>query len=266
MLKCKGRIFKRGDATVLEGEKIEATLEGRVRTFFYDVTDSTNTRAKEYARTTVLTEPCAFIAREQTAGRGRLGRSFLSRCGGIYLSLLIPADGDVTPTDITAMAAVKAAGAIRDTVGLEVGIKWVNDLYVDGKKLAGILTEGVFGDNGKLAYYIVGMGINVYKIGDFSEILPIATSIEDVLGERVNINKLAAALTLALASNIDREECLTEYRRRSVVTGRRLTVVGAGGSYTARAVEILDDYSLLVEREADGARVRVFTGEVSVKL
>ena len=108
--------------------------------------------------------------------------------------------------------------------------------------------------------------INVYKIGDFSEILPIATSIEDVLGERVNINKLAAALTLALASDIDREECLAEYRRRSVVTGRRLTVVGAEGSYTARVVEILDDYSLLVERESDGARVRVFTGEVSVKL
>jgi BirA family biotin operon repressor/biotin-[acetyl-CoA-carboxylase] ligase len=255
-----------GDVSVLEGERIVAALDGRVRVFFYEVTDSTNTRAKEYARGATLKEPCAFIAREQTAGRGRLGRSFLSRCGGIYLSLLIPAKEDVTPADITAEAAVKAARAIRDTVGLEVGIKWVNDLYVGGKKLAGILTEGVFGDDGKLAYYIIGMGINVYKIGDFNEILPIATSIEDVLGERVNINELAATLTLALASDIDPEECLMEYRARSVVTGRHLTVVGAEECYSARAIEILDDYSLLVERESDGERVRVFTGEVSVRL
>lgn len=251
---------------MLEQKKIEERVGDGVRLFFYDVTDSTNTQAKKYAETNGVDKICAFVAREQTAGRGRLARSFISREGGIYMSLLIPSREDVTPTDITAMAAVRAARAIRDTVGVEVGIKWVNDLYINGKKLAGILTEGVFGEDGKLTYYIIGMGINVYKIEDFSEILPIATSIEDVLGERVNINQLTASLILALASNIDSRECLREYRERSVVKGRRLTVVGEGDAYSARAIEILDDYSLLVERESDGERVRIFTGEVSVKL
>ena len=110
------------------------------------------------------------------------------------------------------------------------------------------------------------MGINVYKNAISEEISGIATSIEDALGCRVNINSLAAALIDALASCLDSGECLREYRARSVVLGRTVTVIGASESYAARAVEILDDYSLLVERESDGVRVRIFTGEVSVKL
>ena len=190
----------------------------------------------------------------------------MSREGGIYLSLLMPGADGGDVTEITAAAAVKAARALKSVLGLEVGIKWVNDLYVNGKKLAGILTEGVFGEDGKLAYYILGMGINVYKIEDFASVLPIATSIEDVLGERVDINILAAAIIDALVGEIDKEESLSEYRRRSVVTGKELVVVGAEVSYPAVAEEILDDYSLLVRRLDNDERVRVFTGEVSVKL
>ena len=96
--------------------------------------------------------------------------------------------------------------------------------------------------------------------------MPIATSIEDVLCKKVDINLLAASLADALLSEVSSDEALSEYRRRSVVTGKELVVVGAEVSYPAVAEEILDDYSLLVRRLDTGETVRVFTGEVSVKL
>ena len=247
-------------------ERINEYMRSEVKAIFYELTDSTNLRAREYALCNGVSEPVVFVAREQTAGRGRLGRSFMSREGGIYMRILMPAGDGADVTAITAMAAVKAARALSSTIGLEVGLKWVNDLYVNGKKLAGILTEGMFGENGKLAYYILGMGINVYKIEDFASVLPIATSIEDALCKKVDINLLAASLADALLSEVSSDEALSEYRRRSVVTGKELVVVGAEVSYPAVAEEILDDYSLLVRRLDNGERVRVFTGEVSVKL
>ena len=245
-------------------DEIAKTLPDSIELIYYGKTDSTNKRAKEYAAGKETIAPTLFIAASQSDGRGRLGRSFLSDEGGIYMSLLMPAE-DVMPTEITCRVAVAASVYLEKKYGLKVLIKWVNDLYVNDKKLAGILTEGVFDENGKLRYYIVGMGINVYKNSDLTTNLPIATTIEDALGKKVDINELASGLAVETACASRYENPISEYRRRCLTVGRKVTVCGYGESYGARCIGVEDDYSLSVERESDGERLRIFTGEVSVR-
>lgn len=251
---------------MLDEKTLREYIGNRASFVYYDITDSTNTQAKRYADAMADIGTTVFIAREQTAGRGRLGRSFLSPSGGIYMSLLFPAQRGKDTTALTATAAVCAARAIRDSLGIEVDIKWVNDLYLNGKKIAGILTEGAFDEKGNLRYYIIGLGINVYKTPDFDTILPIATSLEDALGHKININDLTKSLADRLLEVPTCDDCIAEYRQRSFVIGREVTVISLTDSYPAEVVEILDDYSLLVRRLSDGEKVRVFTGEVSIRL
>ncbi|MBR5903572.1 MAG: biotin--[Clostridia bacterium] len=128
---------------MLSAEKIKNLISpayADAEVYVYDCVDSTNTRAKE-DKTMSLGIICA---RAQTAGRGRLGRSFHSPDGdGIYMSFLIYPDGSAQDaTAMTAYAAVKACRAISRFTDAEVRIKWVNDLILGGRKLAGILTEG----------------------------------------------------------------------------------------------------------------------------
>ncbi|MBQ8879217.1 MAG: biotin--[Clostridia bacterium] len=250
---------------MLLSEKIAEDLPSDMKIVFYDKTDSTNTRAKEYARGKEKIEPTLFIAASQSDGRGRLGRSFSSDEGGIYMSLLMP-PLPIDPMEITCRGAVAVCLCLERLYGLGVGIKWVNDIYVNGKKLAGILTEGTFDENGNLSYFVVGMGINVYKNTDLTTNLPIATTIEDVLSKRVDINELAATLAVSIADISSLESPVSEYRKRCITVGKRVTVIGYNDSYPARCIGVEDDYSLTVRRESDGELIRVFTGEVSVRL
>ena len=236
---------------------------------FYEDTDSTNTRAREYANEN-LTEnrsPVVFLAKRQSAGRGRRGRSFSSLSGGIYMSILTYPDADFNPTEITAYAAVALSRAIKKISGVEACIKWVNDLYIGGKKLAGILCEGEFDEKGKILYSVCGMGINVYKNELPEEISNIATSLE-AEGVRTDINSLSAEIIVEFLEGwkgAASKENLDEYKARSIVLGREITVIRPNESYAATAVDILDDYSLLV-RLPSGVCERVFTGEVSTKI
>ena len=135
--------------------------------FCSDSTESTNLDAKKYAEEHPET-PCAlFIADSQTAGRGRLGRSFLSQGGvGLYFSLLLRGVGEAMDAlSLTTYSAVALCRALRRVSDIEPKIKWVNDIYVGEKKLAGILTEGRLctEESGKLDYAIIGIGVNVAR-------------------------------------------------------------------------------------------------------
>lgn len=230
---------------------------------FYEKTDSTNTRAKEYAEATDSRETVVFIANSQTAGRGRRGRSFVSNEGaGIYISILTyPTEDGFDATRTTAEAAVALARAVEELCDCDVKIKWVNDLFLGGKKLAGILTEGKVTENGKIAYSVVGMGINVYKNAISDEISSIATSIEGEINYAPDRSSLAAMI---IKEFLDRGDCYAEYKARSVVIGREVTVVKLNESYPAKVVDINPDYSLLIDH--DGAEERLFTGEISLRL
>ena len=253
---------------MLSKEKIENEL--RVlgvtppKIVFYEETDSTNTRAKEYAKSTDGKETVVFIANSQTAGRGRLGRSFVSNAdAGIYMSILTyPKKSGFDATAETARAAVCLAKATEEVCNCKTEIKWVNDLYLGGKKLAGILTEGKMTSDGEIAYQVVGMGINVYKSAISDEIKDIATSIEGELGNAVDRSMLAARMIYELMEH--KGDVYAEYKSRSMVIGKDVTVIKQSESYEARVIDLNPDFSLLLVR--DGKTERLFTGEVSLKI
>ena len=232
---------------------------------YYELTDSTNTRAKEYAKENPENkEPVVFIANAQSAGRGRRGRSFISNAGaGIYVSILTyPDEQAEDSTAVTAKAAVALAKSVESLSKCETKIKWVNDLYLGGKKLAGILVEGETKENGKIAYQVVGMGINVYKNAISNEISEIATSIEGELNRAPDRCALVAEIIKNfLFENSDYYE---EYRARSFVIGKEVTVIKLTESYSAKVIDINTDFSLTIEHS--GKTERLFSGEISLKI
>ena len=259
---------------MLDINKISALIKscGRVpKITYYAKTDSTNERAKVYA----LENPGdanthVFIADEQTAGRGRRGRSFVSNAGsGIYVSILThPRSTGFDATRITAKAAVALSRATESLIGVKADIKWVNDIYLGGKKLAGILVEGAMQNDGNLPYIIVGMGINVYKSAISNKISDIATSIESETEILVDRDELAANIItefLRVTENMSEEDIFREYKSRSFLLGREVTVMKLTESYSARVLDLNPDYSLLLKRE-NGETESLFTGEVSLRL
>lgn len=236
--------------------------------------DSTNTRAKELA---LAGEPegLVVVADCQTAGRGRMGRSFQSPKGkGIYLTALLRPH--LPPERLmiaTALAGVAVCGAVEDVCGLSPGLKWPNDPVLNGRKLCGILTElSLEAETGSLQYLVVGIGVNVlHTPEDFSpEVAAIATSLAAELGRPVSRPALAAALIArldrlraALASG-ETEQYLVEYRRRCVNLGKRVRLLTPSGEENGEAVDVDRDFGLVVRKD-DGTVTTVRSGEVSVR-
>lgn len=235
----------------------------------YKAIDSTNNRAKEKAEAGA---PSGFavLADAQTAGRGRLGRRFYSEGGnGLYISVVLRPDlsPDKLPL-VTAYAAVAAADALESLCPtLSVGLKWVNDLFLDEKKVGGILTEAAFRtDLEGLSYCVVGIGINL--TGEIpAAIRDIAVTVEEHAPPPTR-NALAAAIIsrlLCMEGAILSGEFLQEYRRRSILKNRMVRVLDGEASCVARVLGIEDDASLRVLTE-DGREVCLSAGEVSLSL
>ena len=231
----------------------------------YDCVDSTNSEAKRYALAGGAT-PCAFLAEAQSAGRGRMGRSFYSPDGtGIYLSVLLRVEDDLSDTVLlTTGAAVAVRRAIRQVTGVEAGIKWVNDLYLEGRKVCGILAESFFVGNAR--YAIVGVGVNLYTESFPEELRQIAGSL--LREERGLRNRLAAALLAELydlAGALRPERFMAEYRAASLVLGRQITYTENGITKNGYA-EAVDDRGRLHVRHADGGEAILASGEISLRL
>ena len=239
----------------------------KVRIFRYKVTDSTNTRAREYAESAEAYLPAVFVAEGQSAGRGRMGRSFDSEPGaGLYITFLFKPDGELTPQRITADAAVKVCRAIEKLAPVSLGIKWVNDVFIHGKKLAGILSEAKFESGEPLPKYVAcGIGINL-KTRVFPDALEkIATTLEDASGISVSPEELTPVLIEEFFTVQPPTELLSEYRKRSLVIGKRVTVIEhSGASYPADVIGIADSAGLLVSH--NGTVREIFSGEISIKL
>ena len=217
-------------------------------------------------------EGYAVVAGAQTRGKGRTGRSFYSPADtGIYLSLLLrPKDcRPAQAVKFTTMAAVAACEAIENVSHRSPQIKWVNDIYIDGKKVSGILTEAsVSLENGSLEYVLLGIGINVYppEKGFPQELRETAGS---VFQERKSDgkNQLAAGFLNRLMDIYTKEEIgeyAEEYRKRSMVLGKRIQILTPEGEKGARALEIDKDCRLLVEYE-DGNRELLRAGEIRIR-
>jgi len=227
-----------------------------------DYTDSTNLKVKEMAEHGAA-EGVTIIVDRQTGGRGRRGRTFHSPEGGLYLSTLLrPVDPN--PGHITCRAAVAAARAIESLCDAKIDVKWVNDLYLNGRKVAGILAEGVLAPDGTLTAVVLGIGINVGEMTFPADLQPIATSLANE-GFAVTREDLAAAFLNALTDALADPAAMAEYRRRNCVLGRQVTVMQGNDTYPATAEGITDD-GHLIARTADGHVHELSSGEVSIRL
>jgi len=169
---------------------------------------------------------------------------------------------------VTAFAAVAVARAIDDICEVVCNIKWVNDIFVSGRKLCGILTEGG-GDieSGSLSYLVVGFGINTHKCALPPTLIDIATSIEGENGTPPSRPLLLARILdefATIETELVTRQFMDEYRRRSNLLGREITVFHGNESYAAIAVDIDDNGALIVK--VDGQLRTIISGEVSVRL
>lgn len=233
-------------------------------------TDSTNTRVRALAEDGAP-EGTVVIAAAQTAGRGRSGKSFLSPAGtGLYMSILLrPALAMGDSLLITTAAAVAVARAIGRVAGCETKIKWVNDVYVDERKVCGILTEGALDlENGGLRYAILGIGINICPPeGGFPpELAGIAGALREKGGEALRAPLAAAVLDefFALYPHLTKKSFYDDYVSRSLLTGRQIEVLRGGTRIPATALGIDRDFHLHVVYP-DGSREDLAAGEVSTR-
>lgn len=235
-----------------------------------DVVSSTNTVLKELAEQGGR-EGIVMVAESQKQGKGRLGRSFYSPKGaGLYMSILLRPD--ISPEDslaITTAAAVAVAGAVSQVTGREAKIKWVNDVYLDGKKICGILTEAAIDfENGKLNYAVLGIGVNIQEPpGGFPEgIKHIAGALfqeEPPAGVRA---KLAAEILNRFFNYyqaLPAHSYMDEYKKRSLLTGLEVTFQQGRETWEGVVIGVDDDARLLV-RLPDGQEKAFGAGEVTV--
>lgn len=260
---------------ILSVQGIQKYLEpvcAGVRVEVLSATDSTNAVVRKRAS---LGEPegCVIIAGQQTAGKGRIGRSFFSPPDtGIYMSLLLRPQNysSQQAVKLTTMAAVAACEAIESVSDKKALIKWVNDIYIAGKKVSGILTEASFGlEDGMLEYAVLGIGINVYlPEGGFpKELEDIAGAVFDV-AQNDGKNHLAAEFLNCFMKYYkakEQSDYVEKYRERSLVPGKEIQVITQGKSEKAVACGIDDNCRLLVRYE-DGREESLSSGEISIRL
>lgn len=258
---------------VISAQGIEKYLASQEGVFHIEVHKQV-TSTNDFLKNLKASEGRVIVAQEQTGGKGRLGRSFYSPEGtGIYFSLLltptIPID---EATAVTAAAAVAVAEAMEKLAGKEVQIKWVNDIYINGKKVCGILTEGVFDmENRRLGQVILGIGINLMEPleGFPSELIPSAGGVfKEGEAPKDSKNLLIAEVLLRFwpyYKNLQDKNFLTGYRQRSMVTGKEILILrGKETPRKAKALDIDENFHLIVERE-DGEIEHLSSGEVSIR-
>lgn len=253
-------------------EKIADNNPWRDLVQFYDSITSTNDVLKQMALQGAP-EGTVLVANEQTGGRGRLGRTFLSPSGvGIYLSVLLrPECSPKELMHLTCAAASATCTAIQRAAGFRPGIKWTNDIVYQKKKLSGTLTELGLKEDGRVAYAIIGTGINCNQGSmDFTqEIREIAGSLKMITGQRVDRSLVASSMIDAyyrmsqeLLTN--RIMLLEQYRQDCITLGQQVSILRGEQVQHGFALDVDEEGALLVRYE-DGTLEAVNSGEVSVR-
>lgn len=237
----------------------------------FRITDSTNLQLKKLAASGAP-EGTLVVSGEQTAGRGRLGRSFYSPSdSGIYMSLLLrPSLHTSDAIRITTAAAAAVAETLEELTGRKTSVKWVNDIYIENRKVCGILTEASFNvEFGGFDYAVLGIGINVYEpAGGFpEEISGIAGA---VLRDRAADmrNRIIAGVTERFTDyyrNIDSSSYFESYRSRIMWIGKKINIISPAGN-TAAVLKDIDSECRLIVEYPDGTQGVVSSGEISIRV
>jgi BirA family biotin operon repressor/biotin-[acetyl-CoA-carboxylase] ligase len=250
----------------LTEESLRAHLGDAARDFsvyVFDEIDSTNTEAKRRA---MDGEARAILAaRRQSAGRGRMGRSFYSpEDSGVYFSLLMPLEKEFeSGVFLTTAVSVAVMRAIRALTGKQVGIKWVNDLYWQGRKVCGILCESMILGNDRSV--IIGIGINVRSAEFPPELSDIAGSLS---ADALSLSELIAEVCKEVFSFLEDPSSpawLEDYRKHSLVLGKKVRWIENEIAHEGLAESIREDGALCIRAE-DGSLAVLRTGEISLRL
>lgn len=232
-------------------------------------TDSTNLYIKRLLPD--IGEGFAVIADTQDSGHGRYGRVFCSPPGGLYMSVLLkPAVPPGKLHFITVCAGLAVVRALESLYGFTAGVKWVNDIYYNGKKLCGILAEAaVTAEPSEAAQVILGIGINTGIPAP--EIKDIAISVAEITGKSCCRNALAAEVLNRLEQVLDifssggQNEILSEYKERLFILGKNVTVHQNNSEFEAVVTGLTGDGALTV-RESSGVERVLTAGEVSLRI
>lgn len=246
-------------------------LPDTIPVHLFQSVDSTNTTAKKMALEGAPHGTCV-MALHQNHGKGRLGRTFLAPVSnGIYLSMILKPTFDVSKSVlITTAASVAVCRAIKKVCGVDPQIKWVNDVYLNGKKVCGILTEAITDfESGQIESLVVGIGINCDTKDFPDELMEIAGAVEGDYSK----NQLAAQVIqelLELAEDLESRTFIKEYRELSLVNGKMISIYKGGFSpdktgTPARVLDI-DDNGGLVVLYSNGQQEILSSGEISIRL
>ena len=259
--------------------------------YIFDTIDSTNIKAKQLALENAA-HGTIVMARQQTSGRGRLGRSFFSPREGIYMSIIIRPDFDMSKALlVTSAAAVAVAESIEKVCNLPAMIKWVNDIYLNGKKICGISAEAITDfESGQIESLIIGIGINTTTKGFPPELLDIVTAAEgdysksalaaEVISRLLSLieglgqpNYKDTGNTENIPSSCFVNDFMRSYRKHSLIIGKTIKVYKGGyrkditdesTGIVAKALDIDENGGLKVIY-TDGSREILNTGEVSIR-
>jgi BirA family biotin operon repressor/biotin-[acetyl-CoA-carboxylase] ligase len=236
------------------------------KVIYYPTLTSTNDIAKRQAQQGVV-EGTVVIAEEQTAGKGRIKRLWLSPKGSIALSVVLYPSLAYLPSLIM-VASLAVVHCIEKVTGLRAQIKWPNDVLINGKKVCGILVESEV--RGKqVDYAIIGIGVNVnLRLSDFPDIAPFATSLSHELGRDVSRRDMIRCLLaeierlyLILPSG---DLVYQEWRHNLVTLGKRVQASSGEATYTGLAESVARDGSLLL-RQSDGSLIKIVAGDVTLR-
>jgi len=254
-------------------EELQARLGTRFvgrQAELYETIDSTNTRAVQAAQEGAP-DGTLILAEWQSQGRGRLGRRWLAPTGSSLLLSLIfrPPLKPSQAQRMTMVCSLGAVAAIARVAGLQVQVKWPNDLLLEGKKLGGVLTELGMGEQRALAYVVVGMGINVNLdptiLGD---VLTPATSLQAVLGRPVSRLDLLAALLEEIEARYEKLRAgwspREEWRAHLATLGQHVEVK-AGEELIQGTAEDIDEDGALLVRTPEGELRRILAGDVTLR-
>ncbi len=253
----------------LSSESITSNLKTRFvgqRVLYYPLLTSTMDVARREAQQEAA-EGTVIIAGEQTAGRGRIKRTWLSPKGSLALSVILYPKVVHLPSLIM-LASLAVVHSIETVTGLKSQVKWPNDVLINGRKVCGILIESQVRGN-TVGYAVIGIGVNVnLRLSDFPEILPIATSLSDELGRDISlldvIQQVLVEIERLYLALLAGESLYEEWRDRLVTLGREVHVRSGETVYMGIAESVAKDGSLLL-RHRDGSLVRIVAGDATLR-
>ena len=250
-------------------ELLNNEIKNKIKIEVLEKTTSTNTLVKELA--SEKEEGFVVVAGEQTAGRGRMGRSFFSPGdSGVYMSVLLKPE--IAPEDavqITTAAAVSVCNALENLGVSDSKIKWVNDIYIGNRKICGILTESSFNPQSEiLDFAVLGVGINIYESeeGFPDEIKNIAGAVFSQREENLR-NKFIAEFINAFFkfyNVLSTKKHMKEYKEKNFVLGKEINIIKGENIKAGKALDIDENCNLVVELP-DGTTEKLYSGEISIR-